>query len=229
MTKPLCLGGYLPWLMILSTCSRIPAAFLYISSVTAVSFLLIYVDWDLTIKFASSGVEGTTQLDGALMWGIAVAALTYSGRHYRDAYATLSFGFVLTFYPILCIYSDLKKDPLPVACLDRKESTVLLFPTLSFPSSSWRSRPTDLLFDCRDRHLSPLSQSLTPSAQYFKNKVSTSAFCTLTFPTTYITTTSSLKMAQEFETSISGIYSVLAETVICLYHFYSCLGWLSDY
>ena len=67
-------------------------------------------------------VGGSMRLQvGRYSMGIAVAALTYPLVGIIEiAYATLSFGFVLTFYLYPLIYSDLKKSPLPLALLGQE-------------------------------------------------------------------------------------------------------------
>ncbi|MBZ4248917.1 C4-dicarboxylate ABC transporter, partial [Streptococcus pneumoniae] len=75
-----------------------------------------------TIKFACPGrrVHATPSWT-VLYVGIAVAALTYPLVGIIEiAYATLSFGFLLTFYLYPLIYSDLKKHPLPLALLGQE-------------------------------------------------------------------------------------------------------------
>ena len=67
--------------------------------------------------------------------GIAVAALTYPLVGIIEiAYATLSFGFLLTFYLYPLIYSDLKKHPLPLTMLGQEGIYCAPFlSTLGFP------------------------------------------------------------------------------------------------
>ena len=87
------------------------------------SFLLdVALIAGFTIKFAYPGrrVHATPSWT-ALYVGIAVAALTYPLVGIIEiAYATLSFGFLLTFYLYPLIYSDLKKHPLPLALLGQE-------------------------------------------------------------------------------------------------------------
>ena len=87
------------------------------------SFLLdVALIAGFTIKFAYPGrrVHATPSWT-VLYVGIAVAALTYPLVGIIEiAYATLSFGFLLTFYLYPLIYSDLKKHPLPQAMLGQE-------------------------------------------------------------------------------------------------------------
>ena len=75
-----------------------------------------------TIKFACPGRRVNATPSWTVLYvGIAVAALTYPLEGIIEiAYATLSFGFVLTFYLYPLIYSDLKKTPLPLALLGQE-------------------------------------------------------------------------------------------------------------
>ena len=94
-----------------------------------VSFLLdVALIAGFTIKFACPGKRVSATPSWTVLYvGIAVAALTYPLVGIIEiAYATLSFGFVLTLYLYPLIYSDLKKHPLPLALLGQEGSTVLL-------------------------------------------------------------------------------------------------------
>ena len=87
-------------------------------------------DCYFTIKFACPGRKVNATPSWTVLYvGIAVAALTYPLVGIIEiAYATLSFGFVLTFYLYPLIYSDLKKSPLPVALLGQEGIYCAPFP-----------------------------------------------------------------------------------------------------
>lgn len=149
-----------------------------------------------TIKFAYPGrrIHATPSWT-VLYVGIAVAALTYPLVGIIEiAYATLSFGFLLTFYLYPLIYSDLKKNPLPLALLGQEGIYCAPF-SLLLASQSF-------FFFVLTRLPNILKQGFQP------------AFSALTFPT--IITATSLKMAQGILKLPFLDYLVLAETVICL-------------
>ena len=176
LTKPpLCQGWPLfhGWDDFIYLCFRVfPHLPLVAQGLWWFSFLL---DVDLiagfTIKFACPGrrVHATPSWT-VLYVGIAVAALTYPSVGIIEiAYATLSFGFLLTFYLYPLIYSDLKKHPLPLAMLGQEGIYCApLFSTLGLSSSSWRSRPTDLALNRHDFGFSIfLFLCFDSPAQYF--------------------------------------------------------------
>ena len=178
-----------------------------------------------TIKFAYPGrrVHATPSWT-VLYVGIAVAALTYPlVGIIKIAYATLIFGFVLTFYLYPLIYSDLKKDPLPVALLGQEGIYCAPFSLLlaSLVRVGGADLPTWFLivmilasqsffFFVLIRLPNILKQGFQP------------AFSALTFPT--IITATSLKMAQGILKLPFLDYLVLAETVICLTILFFVLG-----
>ena len=128
LTKPPLLSGMATFPMagmILSTyVFRVfPALPLVAQGIWWFSFLLdLVLIATFTIKFACPGRRVNATPSWTVLYvGIAVAALTYPLVGIIEiAYATLSFGFVLTFYLYPLIYSDLKKDPLPVALLGQE-------------------------------------------------------------------------------------------------------------
>lgn len=128
LTKPPLLSGMATFPMagmILSTyVFRVfPALPLVSQGIWWFSFLLdLALIATFTIKFACPGRRVNATPSWTVLYvGIAVAALTYPLVGIIEiAYATLSFGFVLTFYLYPIIYSDLKKDPLPVALLGQE-------------------------------------------------------------------------------------------------------------
>ena len=148
--------------------------------------------------------------------GIAVAALTYPLVGIIEiAYATLSFGFVLTFYLYPLIYRDLKKDPLPVALLGQEGIYCAPFSLLlaSLVRVGGAGLPTWLLIVMILASQSFFFFVLTRLPNILKQGFQP-AFSALTFPT--IITATSLKMAQGILKLPFLDYLVLAETVICL-------------
>lgn len=156
--------------------------------------------------------------------GIAVAALTYPLIGIIEiAYATLSFGFVLTFYLYPLIYSDLKKDPLPVALLGQEGIYCAPFSLLlaSLVRVGGAGLPTWLLIVMILASQSFFFFVLTRLPNILKQGFQP-AFSALTFPT--IITATSLKMAQGILKLPFLDYLVLAETVICLTILFFVLG-----
>ena len=156
--------------------------------------------------------------------GIAVAALTYPLVGIIEiAYATLSFGFVLTFYLYPLIYSDLKKDPLPVALLGQEGIYCAPFSLLlaSLVRVGGAGLPTWLLIVMILASQSFFFFVLTRLPNILKQGFQ-QAFSALTFPT--IITATSLKMAQGILKLPFMDYLVFAETVICLTILFFVLG-----
>ena len=156
--------------------------------------------------------------------GIAVAALTYPLVGIIEiAYATLSFGFVLTFYLYPLIYSDLKKDPLPVALLGQEGIYCAPFSLLlaSLVRVGGAGLPTWLLIVMILASQSFFFFVLTRLPNILKQGFQ-QAFSALTFPT--IITATSLKMAQGILKLPFLDYLVLAETIICLTILFFVLG-----
>lgn len=148
--------------------------------------------------------------------GIAVAALTYSLVGIIEiAYATLIFGFLLTFYLYPLIYSDLKKHPLPLALLGQEGIYCAPFSLLlaSLIRVGGASLPTWLLIVMILASQSFFFFVLTRLPNILKQGFQP-AFSALTFPT--IITATSLKMAQGILKLPFLDYLVLAETLICL-------------
>ena len=223
LTKPPLLSGMATFPMagmILATyVFRVfPALPLVAQGIWWFSFLLdLVLIATFTIKFACPGRRVNATPSWTVLYvGIAVAALTYPLVGIIEiAYATLIFGFVLTFYLYPLIYSDLKKDPLPVALLGQEGIYCAPFSLLlaSLVRVGGAGLPTWLLivmilasqsffFFVLTRLPNPLKQGFQP------------AFSALTFPT--IITATSLKMAQGILKFPFLDYLVLAETVICL-------------
>ena len=170
-----------------------------------------------TIKFACPGRRVNATPSWTVLYvGIAVAALTYPLVGIIEiAYATLSFGFVLTFYLYPLIYSDLKKSPLPLALLGQEGIYCAPFSLLlaSLVRVGGASLPTWLLIVMILASQSFFFFVLTRLPNILKQGFQP-AFSALTFPT--IITATSLKMAQGILKLPFLDYLVLAETVICL-------------
>lgn len=148
--------------------------------------------------------------------GIAVAALTYPLIGIIEiAYATLSFGFVLTFYLYPLIYSDLKKDPLPVALLGQEGIYCAPFSLLlaSLVRVGGAGLPTWLLIVMILASQSFFFFVLTRLPKILKQGFQPS-FSALTFPT--IISATSLKMAQGIVKLPVLDYLVFAETFLSL-------------
>lgn len=170
-----------------------------------------------TIKFTCPGRRVNATPSWTVLYvGIAVAALTYPLVGIIEiAYATLSFGFVLTFYLYPLIYSDLKKEPLPLALLGQEGIYCAPFSLLlaSLVRVGGAGLPTWLLIVMILASQSFFFFVLTRLPHILKRGFQP-AFSALTFPT--IITATSLKMAQGILKLPFLDYLVLAETVICL-------------
>ena len=180
-------------------------------------FLDLALITTFTIKFACPGRRVNATPSWTVLYvGIAVAALTYPLVGIIEiAYATLSFGFVLTFYLYPLIYSDLKKHPLPLALLGQEGIYCAPFSLLlaSLVRVGGASLPTWLLIV-----MILASQSFFFFVMIRLPKIVKGgfqpAFSALTFPT--IISATSLKMAQGILKLPFLDYLVLAETTICL-------------
>ena len=170
-----------------------------------------------TIKFACPGRRVNATPSWTVLYvGIAVAALTYPLVGIIEiAYATLIFGFLLTFYLYPLIYSDLKKHPLPLAFLGQEGIYCAPFSLLlaSLVRVGGTSLPAWLL----------IVMILASQAFYFFVMIRLPkivkggfqpAFSALTFPT--IISAISLKMAQGILRLPFVDYLVIAETFVCL-------------
>ncbi len=223
LTKPPLLSGMATFPMagmILSTyVFRVfPALSLLAQGIWWFSFLLdLALIATFTIKFACPGRRVNATPSWTVLYvGIAVAALTYPLVGIIEiAYATLSFGFVLTFYLYPLIYSDLKKDPLPVALLGQEGIYCAPFSLLlaSLVRVGGAGLPTWLLIVMILASQSFFFFVLTRLPNILKQGFQP-AFSALTFPT--IITATSLKMAQGILKLPFLDYLVFAETVICL-------------
>ena len=223
LTKPPLLSGMATFPMagmILSTyVFRVfPALPLVAQGIWWFSFLLdLVLIATFTIKFACPGRRVNATPSWTVLYvGIAVAALTYPLVGIIEiAYATLSFGFVLTFYLYPLIYSDLKKSPLPLALLGQEGIYCAPFSLLlaSLVRVGGAGLPTWLLIVMILASQSFFFFVLTRLPHILKRGFQP-AFSALTFPT--IITAISLKMAQGILKLPFLDYLVLAETVICL-------------
>ena len=223
LTKPPLLSGMATFPMagmILSTyVFRVfPALSLLAQGIWWFSFLLdLTLIATFTIKFACPGRRVNATPSWTVLYvGIAVAALTYPLVGIIEiAYATLIFGFVLTFYLYPLIYSNLKKDPLPVALLGQEGIYCAPFSLLlaSLVRVGGAGLPTWLLIVMILASQSFFFFVLTRLPNILKQGFQP-AFSALTFPT--IITATSLKMAQGILKLPFLDYLVLAETVICL-------------
>ena len=223
LTKPPLLSGMATFPMagmILSTyVFRVfPALPLVAQGIWWFSFLLdLVLIATFTIKFACPGRRVNATPSWTVLYvGIAVAALTYPLVGIIEiAYATLSFGFVLTFYLYPLIYSDLKKHPLPLALLGQEGIYCAPFSLLlaSLVRVGGAGLPTWLLIVMILASQSFFFFVLTRLPHILKRGFQP-AFSALTFPT--IITATSLKMAQGILKLPFLDYLVLAETVICL-------------
>ena len=223
LTKPPLLSGMATFPMagmILSTyVFRVfPALSLLAQGIWWFSFLLdLALIATFTIKFACPGRRVNATPSWTVLYvGIAVAALTYPLVGIIEiAYATLSFGFVLTFYLYPLIYSDLKKEPLPLALLGQEGIYCAPFSLLlaSLVRVGGAGLPTWLLIVMILASQSFFFFVLTRLPHILKRGFQP-AFSALTFPT--IITATSLKMAQGILKLPFLDYLVLAETVICL-------------
>ena len=223
LTKPPLLSGMATFPMagmILATyVFRVfPALPLLAQGIWWFSFLLdLALIGTFTIKFACPGRRVNATPSWTVLYvGIAVAALTYPLVGIIEiAYATLSFGFVLTFYLYPLIYSDLKKEPLPLALLGQEGIYCAPFSLLlaSLVRVGGAGLPTWLLIVMILASQSFFFFVLTRLPHILKRGFQP-AFSALTFPT--IITATSLKMAQGILKLPFLDYLVLAETVICL-------------
>ena len=177
------------------------------------------------VKFAYPGRRGhATPSLTVLYVGIAVAALTYPLVGIIEiAYATLSFGFLLTFYLYPLIYSDLKKDPLPLVLLGQEGIYCVPFSLLlaSLVRVGGASLSTWVLIVMILASQSFFFFVLTRLPNILKQGFQP-AFSALTFPT--IITATSLKMAQGILKLSFLDYLVFAETLLCLSILFFVLG-----
>ena len=164
--------------------------------------------------------------------GIAVAALTYPVVGIIEiAYATILFGFLLTFYLYPRIYQDLKEKPLPTALLGQEGIYCAPFSLLlaSLVRVWGQQLPTwgliIMIIASQAFFLFVLSRLPYVLKQGFQP-----AFSALTFPT--IVTATSLKMAQGIlQVSFLHLF-VTIETLISLtiliFVLFSYLIWMKQ-
>lgn len=148
--------------------------------------------------------------------GIAVAALTYPVIGIiQIAYATILFGFILTFYLYPRIYNDLNKKPLPIILLGQEGIYCAPFSLLlaSLVRVWGQQLPTwgliIIMIASQSFFLFVLSR-----LPYILKHGFQPAFSALTFPT--IVTATSLKMAQGIIQNSLLNFFVTIETLISL-------------
>ena len=162
--------------------------------------------------------------------GIAVAALTYPVVGIIEiAYATIIFGFILTFYLYPRIYKDLKKKPLPVELLGQEgiycaPFSLLLASLVRVGGHQLLTYSIIMMIISSQIFfflvLSRLPQILKQGFQ--------PAFSALTFPT--IVTATSLKMAQGIlQISLLNLFvtiEILISLTILIFVLFSYLIWM---
>ena len=162
--------------------------------------------------------------------GIAVAALTYPVIGIIEiAYATIIFGFILTFYLYPRIYLDLKKKPLPVELLGQEgiycaPFSLLLASLVRVGGHQLLTYSIIMMIISSQLFfflvLSRLPQILKQGFQ--------PAFSALTFPT--IVTATSLKMAQGIlQVSFLNLFvtiEILISLTILFFVLFSYLIWM---
>ena len=161
--------------------------------------------------------------------GIAVAALTYPVVGIIEiAYATILFGFLLTFYLYPRIYQDLKEKPLPTALLGQEGIYCAPFSLLlaSLVRVWGQQLPTwglmIMIIASQAFFLFVLSR-----LPYILKHGFQPAFSALTFPT--IVTATSLKMAQGMiQNSLLNLFvtiEILISLTILIFVLFSYLIW----
>ncbi len=162
--------------------------------------------------------------------GIAVAALTYPVVGIiQIAYATILFGFILTFYLYPRIYNDLNKKPLPIILLGQEGIYCAPFSLLlaSLVRVWGQQLPTwgliIMMIASQSFFLLVLSRLPYILKQGFQP-----AFSALTFPT--IVTATSLKMAQGIlQISLLNLFvtiEILISLTILIFVLFSYLIWM---
>ena len=162
--------------------------------------------------------------------GIAVAALTYPVVGIIEiAYATILFGFLLTFYLYPRIYQDLKEKPLPTALLGQEGIYCAPFSLLlaSLVRVWGQQLPTwglmIMIIASQAFFLFVLSR-----LPYILKHGFQPAFSALTFPT--IVTATSLKMAQGIiQNSLLSVFvriETLISLTILIFVLFSYLIWM---
>ena len=162
--------------------------------------------------------------------GIAVAALTYPVVGIiQIAYATILFGFILTFYLYPRIYNDLNKKPLPIILLGQEGIYCAPFSLLlaSLVRVWGQQLPTwgliMMMIASQVFFLFVLSR-----LPYILKHGFQPAFSALTFPT--IVTATSLKMAQGIlQNSLLNLFvtiEILISLTILIFVLFSYLIWM---
>lgn len=165
--------------------------------------------------------------------GIAVAALTYPVVGIIEiAYATIIFGFILTFYLYPRIYKDLKKKPLPNELLGQEgiycAPFSLLLASLVRVGGHQLLTYSIIMMIISSQIFFILVLSRLP--QILKQGFQP-AFSALTFPT--IVTATSLKMAQGIlQISLLNLFvriEIVISLTILIFVLFSYLIWMKKY
>lgn len=165
--------------------------------------------------------------------GIAVAALTYPVVGIIEiAYATIIFGFILTFYLYPRIYKDLKKKPLPNELLGQEgiycAPFSLLLASLVRVGGHQLLTYSIIMMIISSQIFFILVLSRLP--QILKQGFQP-AFSALTFPT--IVTATSLKMAQGIlQISLLNLFvriEIVISLTILIFVLFSYLLWMKKY
>lgn len=196
------------------------------------SFLL---DFGLITYFSVQLLTSKEKIYATPSWtvlyvGIAVAALTYPVVGIIEiAYATIIFGFILTFYLYPRIYKDLKKKPLPVELLGQEgiycAPFSLLLASLVRVGGHQLLTYSIIMMIISSQIFFILVLSRLP--QILKQGFQP-AFSALTFPT--IVTATSLKMAQGIlQISLLNLFvriEIVISLTILIFVLFSYLIWM---
>lgn len=220
--------------MILSTylLRTVPSVPLFAQVLWWFSFLL---DVGLITYFTILLLKSKEKIYATPSWtvlyvGIAVAALTYPVVGIIEiAYATIIFGFILTFYLYPRIYLDLKKKPLPVELLGQEgiycAPFSLLLASLVRVGGHQLLTYSIIMMIISSQIFFILVLSRLP--QILKQGFYP-AFSALTFPT--IVTATSLKMAQGIlQVSLLNLFvtiETLVSLTILIFVLFSYLIWM---
>ena len=220
--------------MILSTylLRTVPSVPLFAQVLWWFSFLL---DVGLITYFTILLLKSKEKIYATPSWtvlyvGIAVAALTYPVVGIIEiAYATIIFGFILTFYLYPRIYLDLKKKPLPVELLGQEgiycAPFSLLLASLVRVGGHQLLTYSIIMMIISSQIFFILVLSRLP--QILKQGFQP-AFSALTFPT--IVTATSLKMAQGIlQISLLNLFvriEIVISLTILIFVLFSYLIWM---
>ena len=197
--------------------------------------VLILIGYWTNYLFFSSIIDLKKKIYATPSWtvlyvGIAVAALTYPVVGIIEiAYATIIFGFILTFYLYPRIYKDLKKKPLPNELLGQEgiycAPFSLLLASLVRVGGHQLLTYSIIMMIISSQIFFILVLSRLP--QILK-KGFQPAFSALTFPT--IVTATSLKMAQGIlQISLLNLFvriEIVISLTILIFVLFSYLIWM---